>query len=112
MSDSKLPASVQFYDALTEITQMRERRFSVIKIWEHLKEKGKYTGDYSHFLRLVKKEFGTAKPAKATPPKRAVARRITPSSSAKEEVREEVKEEVKEEDGPMVFMEDLGRKHD
>lgn len=58
MKNSKLPPSVQFHDNLETIESMLERRFSVRRIWQSLQDEDKYTGNYPHFNRLVKKEFG------------------------------------------------------
>lgn len=111
MTDLKLPASVQFHDNLEEISSLIERRFSKKKIWEMLKEKNKYSGDYTHFLRLVKKEFddkssvqvSRKKPKKIEPKKNQIT--ISSSDNQKQQQTETVEED---EEGPLMFMNDLG----
>lgn len=111
MTSSKLPASVQFYDNLSEITGMIERRFSNRLIWQTLFDEKKYTGDYSHFCRLVKKEFddksslqvSPKRPAKIEPKKNQIK-----ASSASNQEKQKNNADETEEDGPLMFLDDLG----
>lgn len=115
MSPSELPASVQFYDNLSTISDMRVRRFSLRRIWQTLTDSGKYTGDYTHFCRLAKKEFGDHKePQKPThyqkpaaPHSRENTRPTTKASSAPGSTNDN---EEEDDDGPLMFMDDISTK--
>ncbi len=104
MTNSQLPASVQFYDNLPTVEAMLERRFSLRRIWQTLADEGKYTGDYTHFCRLAKKEFeGKKRPSRP---------RVTTSAQKVKVERpsnttEKVEPEEDDDDGPLMFMDDL-----
>lgn len=105
MTNNELPASVQFYDNLPTIEAMLERRFSIRRIWKTLSDDNKYTGDYTHFCRLAKKEFEGKKPPSNRP-------RVTTSAQKTKEERpsntkEKVEPEQDDNDGPLMFMDDL-----
>lgn len=108
MTTSELPASVQFYDNLPTIEAMLERRFSLRRIWQTLTDEGKYTGDYTHFCRLAKKEFGGKKLPSNKP-------RVNTKPSAPRIKEERVNtqtessapEEEDDDDGPLMYMDDL-----
>lgn len=103
MTNNELPASVQFYDNLPTVEAMLERRFSLRRIWQTLTDEGKYTGDYTHFCRLAKKEFeGKKRPSRP--------RVTTSAQKVKEERPSNTTEKVEPEDdddGPLMFMDDL-----
>lgn len=100
---------MQFYDNLDEITQMIQRRFSNRLIWKSLTDEKKYSGDYTHFCRLIKKEFDDKSELQATPKRVAksapVKKKIEQPSSSKNETSEEEKED---DDGPLMFLDDIG----
>lgn len=110
MKDSPLPPSVQFHDNLGTIAAMLERRFSLRRIWKKLKEEDKYTGDYTHFCKLAKREFGVKK----KPEERKAKIQTSPRNFKEEgsttiaEVKiDSVDTEDEDEDGPLMFMGDL-----
>lgn len=108
--NDQLPASVQFYDNLETITAMLERRFSLRRIWQKLKDDGKYSGDYTHFCRLAKKEFdGKKQPSNNTRTKKSA----TPAQERSNESTDINEPESKEDDddGPLMFMGDLASPH-
>ena len=110
MTDKKIPLSVQFFDNMPIIEEYLNRRFPVKTIWEKLRAEQKYTGDYTHFSRLVKNEFsGKRAPnkqeRKTTPKSSATLKEPKPSPKQKTETVATVEDD--DDDGPLMFMNDL-----
>lgn len=90
MKPDPLPVVVQFHDNLQQISPLLERRFSLRRIWQQLSSEGKYSGDYSHFCRLARKEFDLSNQG---------VRNSAASTASKEPTQES--------EGPLMFLGDL-----
>lgn len=111
MNPTELPASVQFYDNLETISDMRVRRFPLRRIWLTLTDSGKYTGDYTHFCRLAKKEFGEeVKAHKKHNTQAKVPLQRTPENSKSPNTPAPTNDTQEDEDGPLMFMDDISTK--
>lgn len=110
MANDHLPASVQFFDNLSTIKEMKERRFPIKRIWQSLHDEGKYTGDYTHFCRLAKKEFDTALPT-SNNLKQSTQQQSTQNKKQECSKNPPKKEDAdtQEDDGPLMFMGDLSQ---
>jgi len=111
MTANKLPASVQFFDNLSTITEMLERRFSLRRIWQALKDDDKYSGDYTHFCRLVKKEFPYELEKKRQPTPKPKPKVVANAPQKQEEQSSDIhsdEEDLEDSDGPLMFMDDIG----
>ncbi|NRA71971.1 MAG: hypothetical protein HRU24_13195 [Gammaproteobacteria bacterium] len=108
MTGEKLPPTVQFFDNLSEITAMRDRRFSAKLIWQTLQKEDKYDGDYTYFCRLLKKEFNGESTVKSGSEKVTSSVSISSTQQKSQSIKSTQSETSKGE--PLMYMSDLDQK--